>query len=221
MADPFLTSRSPRGARVRPRMARTMELHPAGSVGSNFEGRLVRIERRLRRAQLFGAVSCTALLASWTLAFGPLAREVDEIEHLRVRRLELVDDAGVVRLALGQDPKDGQRRSRAAGLTVHDKTGAERGGFSTFDDGSVVLAMDAPRGVGDPMPDRLGLRVDPDGSCCVMLLDNQTRAVAKLHSDGQGGGGVQVFQWDMEKKQVHIKTETYDGPVLSTVEMGG
>lgn len=202
-------------------MGRTMELPSAGSVVSNLEARLVRIERRLRRAQLFGALVGIGLVASWTFSFARPVREADEIEHLRVRRLDLVDDAGVVRLALGQDPKDGQRRSRAAGLTVHDKTGAERGGFSTFDDGSVVLAMDAPRGVGDPMPDRLGLRVDPDGSCYVMLLDNRTRAVAKLHSDGQGGGGVQVFQWDMEKKKVHVRTETYAGPVLSTVDMGG
>ncbi len=87
--------------------------------------------------------------------------------------------------------------------------------------GEKFVAMDAPRGVGNPMPDRLGLRVDPDGSCSVMLLDNQTRAVAKLHSDGEGGGGVQVFKWDTEKKQVHVKTDTYDGPLLSTVELGG
>ena len=83
--------------------------------------------------------------------------------------------------------------------------------MSTFDDLSVVMALDAPRGVGHPMPDRLGLRVDPNGAAHVMLLDNQTRAVAKLQSDGNGGGGVQVFKWDMAARQVHVKTFTYDG----------
>jgi hypothetical protein len=70
------------------------------------------------------------------------------------------------------------------------------------------------------MPDRLGLRVYPDGASHIMLLDNQTRAVAKLASDGEGGGGVQVFRWDMEAKQIHIKTVQYDGDQLETMPMG-
>ena len=202
-------------------MARAMEHSTARSIAPTLEARFARMERRLRRAQLLAALGCVGLATTLTLSLAPRAHQADEVEHLRVHRLELVDDKGVVRLSLAQDPKDTERRSRSAGLTVHDATGAERGGFSTFDDGSVVLAMDAPRGVGAPMPDRLGLRVDPDGSCSVMLLDNQTRAVAKLQSDGKGGGGVQVFAWDMEKKQVHVKTDTYAGPQLSTVELGG
>ena len=133
----------------------------------------------------------------------------------------LVDDAGVVRAMLHQDPKDTQRRSRSAGLTIFDAKGHERGGFATFDDASVVLAMDAPRGVGHPMPDRVGLRVYPDGSSHIMLLDNQTRAVAKLYSDGGGGGGPQVFKWDTENKQVHVKTFTYDGEKTETIRTDG
>lgn len=70
------------------------------------------------------------------------------------------------------------------------------------------------------MRDRLGLGVDPDGASHVMLLDNQTRAVAKLHSDGAGGGGVQVFRWDMDKQEIGIKTVTYGGDVLETVPLG-
>lgn len=179
------------------------------------------MEVRLRRAQCLSAAACAGLVLAGTVSFARPRTQIDEVEHLRVRRLELVDDAGVVRLALDQDPKDTQRRSRSAGLTVFDNTGAERGGFSTMDDGSVVFAMDAPVGVGSPMRDRLGLVVWPDGSAYVMLIDNQTRAVAKLHSDGKGGGGVQVFEWDMEAKKIHIKTDTYAGDVRETVEMGG
>src|SRR5690606_32455222 len=65
---------------------------------------------------------------------------------------------------IGQDPAATHRRSRAAGILINDRHGHERGGFCTMDDGSAVLAMDAPRGVGASMPDRLGLVVNPDGS---------------------------------------------------------
>jgi hypothetical protein len=90
-----------------------------------------------------------------------------------------------------------------------------------MDDGSVVFALDAPAGVGAPLPDRLGLVVYADGSAHVMLLDNQTRAVAKLRSDGKGGGGVEVFKWDMENKRVHTKRFTYDGEQTRERPLGG
>ena len=88
----------------------------------------------------------------------------------------------------------------------------ERGGMSTMDDGSVVLALDAPRGVGSPMRDRIGMMVQPDGASSLLLIDNQTRGVVKLQSDGKGGGGPQVFKWDVPAKKVHIKTLTFDEP---------
>jgi hypothetical protein len=142
------------------------------------------------------------------------------IDLLRVRRLELVDDQGVVRVSLDQDAKDTQRRARSAGVHIYDAMGHERGGLGTFDDGSVVFALDAPRGVGHSMPDRVGIRVDPDGASHVMLLDNETRAVAKLHSDGKGGGGVQVFKWDMQGRKIHVKTLKYEGEETEVVRMG-
>jgi hypothetical protein len=86
-------------------------------------------------------------------------------------------------------------------------------------DGSVVLGLDAPVGVGAPMRDRIGLNVEPNGAAYVMLIDNQTRAVAKLHSDG-GGGGVQVFKWDIPAKLVHIRTLKFDGDVRDSVPFG-
>jgi hypothetical protein len=93
--------------------------------------------------------------------------------------------------------------------------------MTTMDDGSVVLALDAPDGVGAPMRDRLGMVVGADGSSYIMLIDNQTRAVAKLYSDGKGGGGPQVFKWEPDKKQVQVKTLTYDGDKIETVKTGG
>jgi hypothetical protein len=187
-------------------------------TGASLESRIDRLERSLRHARVAACgLACTVLALAGMQCSSHAPAVLDLVQ---ARRIVLVDDDGRVRVEIAQDAKDSQRRARSAGLRVFDNTGHERGGFATFDDGSVVLAMDAPYGVGDPMPDRVGLMVAPDGASHVMLLDNQTRAVAKLASDGTGGGGVQVFKWDMEAKQLHIKTVTYDGDDRATVPMG-
>lgn len=142
-------------------------------------------------------------------------RDAPVVEDLRVRRLVVIDDRDVPRLVLGQDPKDGQRRSRAAGLTIHDAQGNERGGFSTMEDGSVVLAMDAPAGVGAAMRDRLGMVVHPDGSSYIMLIDNKMGGVVRLDSDGAGDGGLKLFKWDWEGKKVHTRAIDFDGETTS------
>jgi hypothetical protein len=92
--------------------------------------------------------------------------------------------------------------------------------MSTFDDDSVVLALDAPRGVGAPMPDRIGMMVYPSGAADLTLIDNKTRAVAKLYSDGDGDGGVQVFQWDHDAGIIRVKTLSYDGERIDEHQMG-
>ena len=176
---------------------------------------------KLRRsvARMRAALLALAVGAAGLGALG-LARDPVQ-EEVRAKRFVLVDDAGVVRAMLHQDPKDSQRRSRSAGLVICDKHGNERGGFSTMDDDSVVLAMDAPRGVGAPMPDRIGLVVYPDGSSYIMIIDNKTRGVARMDSDAEGNGGLKVFKWDMENKKVHVKTFTYDAEKTETVPTGG
>jgi hypothetical protein len=172
------------------------------------EARIAELERAVRRSRILTVALGLSLGSAVVTGFVLPNATPDE---LRTKRLVVVDEAGVTRVVIGQDPPTTQRRSRSAGLTIHDSTGAERGGFSTMDDGSVVFAMDAPTGVGSPMRDRIGLVVWPNGSSYVMLLDNSTRAVAKLHSDGNGGGGVQVFKWGMPGKRVSVRTITYDG----------
>lgn len=182
------------------------------------EDRIALLERSLQRAR---ATAVAVGLVVVGLIGVQCAREPPNAsEELRTRRLVVVDDEGQVRVEIAQDSKDTDRRARSAGLRVFDNTGHERGGLATFDDGSVVFAMDAPNGIGAPMPDRLGLTVSPDGSADVMLIDNQTRAVVKLVSDGTGGGGVQTFKWDMGAKQIHVKTLTYDGEHNEVLAMG-
>jgi len=185
-------------------------------VTQTFEVRIANLERSLLHVRLVAAFLVFVTTGSVLSGFSP-AHSANEV---RTKRLVVVDDRGRVRAVIGQDAASTQRRSRAAGLTLYDSAAVERGGFSTMDDGSVVLGMDAPRGVGSPMRDRLGLLVMADGAAHVMLIDNSTRAVAKLHSDGSGGGGVQVFKWNMATKTVGIRTLTYDGELRDSVPFG-
>ena len=180
--------------------------------------RIRTLERRLKTTQ--GALA-VCVLAGAGLMLGALRpMQPDVAEEIRTLRLVVVDDAGVTRVVIGQDPVDTQRRSRAAGITIHDRHGNERGGMSTFDDDSVVLALDAPVGVGSPMRDRVAMSVYPNGAADVMVIDNQTRAVAKLASDAEGNGGPMLFKWDMEAMQVHVKTLTFDGERVETIKLG-
>jgi hypothetical protein len=187
-------------------------------IVSAVEDRIAFLERSVRRTRLAVVAAGLIIVALAGVQFA--RRPVKVMDEVRARRIVVVDDEGRIRVEIAQDPKNTDRRARSAGLTVFDNTGHERGGFGTFDDGSVVFAMDAPHGVGASMPDRLGLMVYPDGAAHFMLIDNQTRAVAKLVSDGKGGGGIQVFKWDMDAKQIHIRTITYDGEERETRSLG-
>lgn len=185
-------------------------------AGVTDEGRITLLERSLRRTRW--AVGALALVFIALLGTQLWRRPPTVLEEVRTRRLVVVDDAGRSRVVIAQDPRESPRRSRSAGLSVFDSTGTERGGFATLDDGSVILGMDAPRDVGNPMSERLSLAVGADGSSDVMLLDNLTRAVAKLRSDGSGGG-VQVFKWDLAGRRIYVRTFTYEGDRHEMVPM--
>ena len=186
-----------------------------GSPG--LEDRVIRLERSLRRTRMVALIAPLVLVVTLGARPAPPAPGVQD--EVITRRLVVVDESGRPRAVITQDPRDSQRRSRAIGLTVLDSTGAERGGFVTYDDGGVGLGLDAPAGVGAAMRERLSLAVAADGSADVMLLDNLTRAVAKLRSEGNGGGGVQVFKWDMEGKKIQVRTLVYEGDRHETVPM--
>ena len=181
------------------------------------DDRIFLLERAVRRTRWALAL---AVLGLAVVAGIPLTRRPPPVpDELRARRLVIVDDAGRTRVEIAQDPRDSQRRSRSVGLTVFDSTGAERGGLSTRDDGSVGFGLDAPQGVGAAMRERLSLGVEADGSADVMLLDNLTRAVTRLHSGGEGSGGLQLFRWDMQGKKIEIRTVVYDGDRHETMPM--
>ncbi len=92
--------------------------------------------------------------------------EQPDQERITARRIDIVDDKGVIRMTLsGQTPApiiDGLQYKRAfnvAGMVLYDDKGSERGGFGTADvnGGMAVLALD------HPAMDAIGWRVSPDG----------------------------------------------------------
>lgn len=186
---------------------------------SQVEARFARLEKSLFRTRL----AASGLGIALTLVVATGAQRASTVsDEVRTRRLVVLDDRNVVRVEIGQDPKDGllrgpagaapvRRRSRSAGLWIYDTTGNERGGMGTFEDGQVSLALDAPAGVGASMRDRIGMVVSKNGASQFMLIDNMTRGLVRLTSDGNGTGGLDLMKWDMEAKQVHIKSLTYDG----------
>ena len=138
------------------------------------------LQRSLRRTQFALAGTVLVLVASVVWQFFRRPVVFDEV---RTHRLVLLDDHDVKRVEMGQDATS-WRRSRSAGMWVFDSTGHERGGISTFEDGSVAMALDAPHGVGEQPADRLGLRVDRNGATTVLLTGNDTGGVVRLVSDG-------------------------------------
>jgi hypothetical protein len=190
------------------------------------EARMQTLERKLARTQrcLWACAGGMALFVAAGMArpsgdapqAKPAAKEISDV--LYTRKLVVLDDTDVARITIGQDPVDSNRRSRAAGITICDKHGNERGGMGTFDDDSVTMALDAPKGVGDAMRDRVGMMVGADGSSQILLIDNETRGVAKLVSFGDGRGGLQLFKW--EKDKVVTKTLGYDGEKIESFDLG-
>src|SRR5947209_18589663 len=156
------------------------------SSSSSLEQRVAYLEIALRRARIM--VSLLVLVGLVVLAAGFGRREGQDADEGRTHRLVVLDDSGHTRAVIGQDPAHVQRIARAAGLLLYDDKGNERGGFSTLGDGSVVIGVDAPVGVGAAMRDRIGLKVFPNGAAYVLLVDHQPGADAgRIAWVGKGG----------------------------------
>lgn len=159
---------------------------------TDLERRLLLLERANRRWRwmfLASALAGLAAIASALHANGgagaaPAGGTSDEI---RTRRLVVVDDQDRIRVTIDQDSPDIDRYERSAGLTIFDDQGRERGGIATIDDGSAVVALDAPWGVGSPMRDRAGMKVFADGNAAMGVISNRGAFAAVLRSDGQAG----------------------------------
>lgn len=187
-----------------------------------------RIDALHRRCRVFAALALLALPTAIAALVIALARAESGRESeatmdlVRTRRLELVDDANVVRAVLAQDgDEEDERRSRASGLILFDGDGAERGGFVTLNSGEVVLGMDAPHGVGAPMRDRIGLIVGTDGGAEVRLIDNRTAIPVRLVSRPGGESGIEFLDADLEERVIRTRRLGFDGESRSEQKIGG
>ena len=145
-----------------------------------------------------GAKSAVEKLKQTVLTEAPQTRadKVDS-EHLVVRRIDVVDDKGTIRMTLAAPTPppiiDGIQYKRsfpASGLTIFDKDGNERGGYGVADiEGSaVVAAQDHVNG------DAIGWRIMPDGS--IMFAMNERGAIHREPALGNhivpGGGATRI-----------------------------
>lgn len=180
-------------------------------VAEALDVRVVRLERALRRTR-WGMFALLLLLVAMFLAWygvgGIVQREV------RAHRIYAVDDAGVVRVRVGQDPAGINRMSRAAGVILYDDTGLERGGMGTMANGRVAMGLDAPTTPKGTARDRVGLMVDGKGNTMLMLLDAKAVPVV-MAKGGDHGGSLQVSEMTPDGKQLAVRTLGVHGDTQS------
>jgi hypothetical protein len=193
---------------------------------SDVDRRFQQLVRRLRNTQIALTVVALALGGAFVVEMrgapqGDTGAGDHWFEEVRTHRLVVVDEAGTERVVIEEEPAGIGRRGQAAGIVIFDQHGNERGGMVTFDDDSTVIALDAPAGVGAPMRDRLALRVNADGSASVIVLDNGTGIPVRLVADAEGGGGLEMLEYDLENGKVAITRLTSDGQSVREFDLDG
>ena len=159
-----------------------------------------RLERRVRTQTRLTAIAIGA--CALAVLAGQAEPDEKPIEHLRVRALSVVDDAGVARVVLGSpvpDPVEGERMSPSHGMVINDAKGFERFGLGLKDDGSMEMGFDAAPGVGnDVNRERINLGVLPDGRAFLRMLDGNTRVKCFLRVDDEGAAWLEFIEWTDE-----------------------
>ena len=187
------------------------------------DARYRQLAGRLRTTQIAFAVVALGLGGALfaEMRQGDAATEEPWLEELRTRRLVVVDAAGTERVVIQEEPVGADRRAQPAGILLFDQHGNERGGMVTFDDDSAIIALDAPAGVGAPMPDRVAMSVYPDGSASVRLIDNGTGVPVRLVTDAEGGGGLEMLTYDLENRKALVTRLTSEGRTVREIDLGG
>ncbi len=176
------------------------------------EDRLRRLERSLRRTQwgVLGLLAVIILLGmAWYGIGGIVQKEV------RAKRFMAVDDAGIVRVRVGQDSKDTGRQSPGSGITLYDSTTKERGGMMTMENGAVAFGMDAANIPPGQVSDRLGMMVDAKGNAVLMLADPSGGSAVMMRG-ASTGGSVQIMQTSPDQKKMQVRTLDVNGDTQSS-----
>ena len=139
---------------------------------------LERAVRMQRRVIVVLVTLCGVVLVT------PSFRAQSAGEALRARSLVIEDANGRARIVLGAPlPAQGTGMSRI-GMRINDENGFERFGVNLFEDGRVVLGLDAPRGKGDDRNrERINLIADGEGGSAMTWKDRRTGVVARMYLD--------------------------------------
>ena len=178
------------------------------------EMRIARLEhdqaamrRKLATAFALGVCVATAGLA--------MADSIPSIaDEIRTRKLVVVDSQNRPRVEIQEDDEGTERIARAAGIIIFDEQGNERGGFVTLSNGSAGLVLDAPKGVGSPMPDRAMIGVMPDGSSMIGLNSNAGKDAVFLKA-GQTEGCIEMSRYELTTDK--LETRTFDLATQQTI----
>jgi hypothetical protein len=140
-----------------------------------FEARLVRMERRLRVTTTGWAITLIVIAVLGLFS----SRASSQSESVRARALEVIDAAGVVRVALSVQPEG------IAEIALSDAGGRGRMWLHVRPDGtpSVVLADNAGRG-------RIWLASYGDRTSGLLMADGQGRGRAWLGTNVAGPSGL-------------------------------
>lgn len=182
------------------------------TIPSIQDDRIIRLERSLRRTQwcVVALLVVVVLLGmTWYGIGGIVQRQV------MAKRIVAVDNSGAMRVRVGQDPDDTGRQSPGAGITLYDRTGKERGGMMTMDNGAVGLGLDAANIPPGQVSDRLGMMVDAKGNAMFMLADPSGGPAIMLRG-GNAGGSMQIMQMSPDQKQTQVRTLDVKGDTKSS-----
>jgi hypothetical protein len=153
---------------------------------------------------------------------------VKTLETLRVKELVVVDEKGIIRARVGGNIPpaviDGRTVSRGgtdngvAGIMLYDKSGVERGGYVTFDQGNnIALTLDNQK------KQQVFFGVGPTGTASLQLWENDE--LIDLRADNNGArltrtkSGVVTHQYP----EISIKNTTcqyYKGGLREEVPEG-
>lgn len=155
-----------------------------GALETELQTRLRRLERAHHRLT-GGLALASLLLAAAIAAIAWLATRAPE-DSLRVSELVVTDPQGVARVRIGGDLPDAviegrrvPRGSKAAGVVLYDRSGQERGGYVTWDEGdNIGLTLDGRRG------QNALFVAGPDGSAALQLWHGD--GLIELRADGDG-----------------------------------
>jgi hypothetical protein len=166
----------------------------------------------MRRTQwsLLGLLVVVVLLGMAWYGIGGIAQK-----QVVAKRIVAVDDAGAIRVRVGQDPKDTGRQSPGSGITLYDSTGKERVGMMTMDNGAVGFGLDAANIPPGQVSDRLGMMVDTKGNAMFMLAD-PSGGPAVMMRGVIAGGNMQIMQMSPDQKQRQVRTLDVKGETQSS-----